>query len=109
MLSIAEYRQGLRSYIVIEPLMVVADIEARIRSLTDGPTRKTATTALGRVRARLKLLDLSDCGWPPRSGHPEKIADLLHADSQKLVSAVLRVDHKERKVTILKYVLKAKR
>jgi len=109
MISMTAYIRGIRDYPVIEPLQVLADIRARIAALPEEPSRRTATAALAQVRDRLQNLDLRDCGWPPQSGRPGQPADLLHADTQKLVSAVLRVDHGLRRITILKYVLKVKR
>lgn len=109
MLSLVEYLQGIRAYKVHEPETIVAEIAANIAQLPDEPSRKAATSALAQMRARLEHLDLRDCGWPPQVGTAEHHADLLHADTQKLVSAVLRVDHRMRRVTVLKYVLKVKR
>ena len=94
---------------MIEPEAVLEEIGARIIQVPDEPGRKAANAALEQVRARLARLDLRDCGWPPQSGPAGQEADLLHADTQKMVSAVLRVDHRLRRITVLNYVVKVKR
>lgn len=89
--------------------MVLAEIRSKIAQVTDEPGRKAVQAAWNQVRARLAHLDLRDCGWSPQAGATGQEADLLHADTQKMVSVVLRVDHKLRRVTVLKYVVKVKR
>ena len=109
MLSVEQFVSRVRGYPVIEPETVVADVRARIEAIADEPIRANASAALEMARTRLGRLDLRDCGWPPQSAEHGRNVDLLHADSQKMVSAVVRVDHDERKIFVLKYVLKVTR
>ena len=91
-----------------EPPRVLADVENRIADLKGLPEKVAARAALRQVYLQLRDLDLRSCGWPPLASSKEAHVDLLHADSQKLLSTVLRIDHVLRTVTVLKYVLKRK-
>lgn len=106
MLGMKDYLGGIRAYRVLEPPQVLADVQGRIEALESQMQRRGAALALERLRRALGELDLSGLGWPPQATSDG--ADLLHADTQRQLSAVLRVDHKRRTVFILRYVLKVR-
>ena len=94
-------------YRVLEAENAVKDAVQRIEHLPDAARRRDCQHRLQRLREELWHMDLSGLGWPPRQGQNE-MEDILHADRQKLVSAVVRFDHQRREAQILYYTLKEK-
>lgn len=105
MLSRGLFSARVRSYALLEREGAYEEALQAIEALADPVHQKDRLRALGRLREGLVRMDLRSLGWPPQGSHGDD-EDLLHADNQKMVSAVLRFDHRRREAQVLLYVVK---
>ena len=105
MLRRETFQRRVRHYALLEREGAYDEALAAIEALPDPVRRRDARAALDRLRAALTCMDLRGLGWPPQGSRGDS-EDVLHADNQRQVSAVLRFDHRECQAQVLKYVLK---
>jgi len=105
MLEREAFVRKVRLYDLVEWEAAQTVIQGKMALLPDAVKRRNAEQVLALLRQKIQKMDLSDFGWPPRSSQDGN-EDLLLADGQRLVSAVIRFDQRQRQAQILKYVLK---
>lgn len=105
MINRGAFTRRVLHYALLENPDALAAVRARIAAIKDAMKGREAGVALDLLRRRILRMDLQDFGWPPQCSEAGN-EDILFADVQRLVSAVIRFDHNLRQAQVLKYVLK---
>jgi hypothetical protein len=105
MIERADFVRQVQGYDLVMLKVAWDDIVGQIAAIPEMSRRQEAQIRLDELREEIRAMDLSAFGWPPQSGENRK-HDLLLADTQRLVSAVILFDHEKQKSKVLKFVLK---